>query len=204
MKLEAHEVVLVVGVRGTGKTHWAQREIVTDARRVVVWDPYGEYPCRESCTLDELCADSARLDREALSLAVVPSWRTPTDLCAEFETFADVAPTIPGGTVLVIDECRLLRGASELLIFMATQSRHWGDGVPLVLIAQRAVGVPPDARDQVSRVVSFRQSSPKDIAALVEQCGDAAQRVKSLPRFEFFAWDESQAFEETNTAGQAG
>jgi hypothetical protein len=95
--------------------------------------------------------------------------------------------------VLVVEECALLKRAPDALVYLATQSRHWG--VPLVLIAQRAVRIHIDAREQCSKIISFRQSSPDDVAALVERCGAKAERVLTLPRFKFWSWDESQAFE---------
>jgi thioesterase domain-containing protein len=76
---------------------------------------------------------------------------------------------------------------------LAVLSRAWG--VPLVLVAQRAVSIPKTAREQVSKLISFRQSSPDDIAALAERIGAKAEKVAKLPRYEFVAWDEAESFE---------
>jgi hypothetical protein len=192
MKLKSHDVVLVVGIRGAGKSYWIERHIVRKQKRVVVWDPHAEYKTQERKTLDELVQDANILDREALSLSVVPAWRRTSEVAEQFEIFTDLCASAEGLTI-VVEETGLLRHASESVECMACQSRHWDS--PLVLCAQRAVQVPKTAREQLSHVVSFRQSSPDDVEALVERCGDGANKVRTLPRREFWQWCEEDSFE---------
>lgn len=194
MKLQAHDVVVVVGIRGSGKTYWVRRNVVRKAGRVVVWDPHGEYETTERRTVDELLADPSPLDRERVHLAVVPAWQTPLDLAEEFQTFVELLGTCESMTV-VVDEVGLLRKhGAEWIELVACQSRHWE--CPLILVAQRAVQIPMTAREQMSHLVSFRQSSPADVAALVERCGDAADKVRALPRRQCWLWSEQDSFED--------
>jgi energy-coupling factor transporter ATP-binding protein EcfA2 len=192
MKLTAKDVLLVVGKRGAGKTTWVQKNIVKKSRRVIVFDPHAEYATQQRVNIDELCADSSVLDAEALSLGVTPKWHNSKDCSEQFELFADLMESAENA-VIVVDECRLLRRyAAEALDTISCQSRHWG--CPLVMVAQRAIQIPKDSREQASHIVSFLQSSPDDVAALVDICGEDAFGVKSLPRYESFAWCEDEAF----------
>jgi hypothetical protein len=192
VKLKAHDVLVVVGIRGAGKSYWIARHIVKRHVRVVVWDPHGEYQTVERCTLDELAQDPSRLDREALSLGVVPSWRTLGDLGEQFAIFADLCSSMEGVTIVVEEVGLLSRHAPEAIEFIACQSRHWE--CPIVLCAQRAMQVPKTAREQLSHLTSFRQSSPSDVAALVERCGEGADKVRTLPRRECWRWSEDESF----------
>lgn len=191
--LKPHDVALVLGIRGAGKSWWIQRHIVRKTPRVLVWDPHGEYQTTERRTLDELADDPSILDREALSLSVVPTYRRIGDVAEQFdEVFLDIAASAEGVTLVIEETGLLTRRATESVETIACQSRHWG--CPLVLCAQRATQIPKTAREQVSRIVSFRQSSPDDVAALVERCGDGANKVRSLPRRVPWQWCEADSF----------
>lgn len=192
MRLKPHHVVLVLGIRGSGKSYWIKKHIVKTGKRVVVWDPHGEYETRERHTLDELLERPSVLDREAVSLSVVPQWKTLTELAEEFEAFVELMASTEDLTI-VIEEAGLLRRAHEHLEALACQSRHWG--APLVICAQRAVQVPKTAREQLSHLVSFRQSSVSDVDALVERCGEEATKVRRLPRRESWQWCEEDSFD---------
>ena len=205
MQLEARDVLLVLGIRGTGKSQWTAREVVAAAPRVMVWDPHAEYPTTTRRNLDHILdaigADgcSPLLESAELSLSVVPTWRTRAELAEQFDLFVSLVESV-GGCVVVVEEAGLLQGnGRETLEYLATQSRHWQ--TPVVLVAQRATQISKTAREQATAIVSFRQNDPSDVDALVERCGAAAERVRSLPQFESFAWDESQAFDDSPTTG---
>ena len=209
MKLAAHDRVLVVGITGSGKSRFVKRAIVAKAPRVIVFDPHDEYS--DGATergrvvgvsgvvrvgLGELLNDPDKLD--AGRLAVVPSSLSPSGLAEEFADLLPVVATAQDGTVFVVEEVGLVRRhGAEALEVLACQSRHWG--VPLVLVAQRAAQVPPTARDQCSRVVSFRQIRPEDVQALAERIGPRADAIAKLPRGEFVAWSEEEEFQGEKT-----
>jgi len=196
MKLQPHERLLVVGITGAGKSSYVQK-IVKDAPRVVVWDYHGEYKELEQVTVDEF---SAKIENENdnLRVAVKPEAKDLDDVSSEFVAFADLLP-YSENHLTVIDEVGLLRGkAAGRLDYIATQSRHWSQ--PLVLVAQRATQIPKTAREQASKIVSFRQTSPDDVAALVDRIGEKAQRIKSLPRFQLVQWCADEEFEQPRPA----
>jgi hypothetical protein len=199
-KLAPHERKVVIGVTGAGKSHYVKHG---DARseRVVIWDPKDEYaddceegvPGVERVTLADFAARLDADDGDEMRLAVVPEWADPAELCDEFRAFAALVKTARDVT-LIVDEVALLRGAEGSLVMLAVLSRAWG--VPMVMLAQRAVSIPKTAREQASWIVSFRQSSPDDIDALSRVIGEEkAARVAKLPRRECIEWRETEAFE---------
>jgi hypothetical protein len=193
MKLDARERLLAVGITGAGKTTWVRDHIVRDAERIVAWDVHAEYGL-PTISLDELANDETILDEPRLRVAVVPDWEDPEDLSEQFVAFAGIMKTADSLT-LVVDEVGLLEGkALRRLVYLATQSRHWG--MPLVMVSQRAVQVPKTARDQATRIISFRQIDPEDIEALERRMGPRAQKIAKLPYHKFVGWDVSEVFRE--------
>jgi DNA helicase HerA-like ATPase len=97
-----------------------------------------------------------------------------------------------GTCTLIIEECAIIFRRGEILddwakrlIFMG---RH--QSVNLVLIAQRAAKIPIDIRSQASRVITFRQTEPDDVAAIAERIGfDARDEIPALPDLHCIDWD---------------
>lgn len=208
MRLRDEDCALILGIRGSGKSHYAKHRIVRGSERVVVWDPNAEYA--DACDLDEVSLEEFTreapelLESEKCRLSVVPEWDEPAELAEQFAEFRTELKAGPHerATLIVADECALLRQQGDgALVGLAAQSRHWR--MPLVLIAQRAMMVAPGARAQASLIVSFRQNDPKDIAALAERIGqERAAKVAALPRRRFVVWSEQEAFRETPRDGR--
>lgn len=209
MTLEPRDRVLVLGVTGSGKTHFVKHEVVARCPRVVVWDVHGEYATAdghgyrplERVTLDEL---GGVVDDPACRVAVVPEWAEPEELWAEFRDFAALIKE-SRDLVCVVDEVGLLSsggsgsgGAMGRLVMLATQSRHWR--VPLVMAAQRAVQVHPTAREQALTVVSHAQVSPRDLDALRDR-GFSDEDVRRIPTL---AQGERVVWRQTARRGGAG
>jgi energy-coupling factor transporter ATP-binding protein EcfA2 len=207
-RLEPHDVVLIVGKRGCGKSFLAKLIASSEmkaAARVAWFDPHDEYsqkgrkspqvnlgPLRDRVTVDELIEHPELLDAKNLSLAIVPDG-VPTDELAD--AFADIAE-------LIAATGRVTFGADELgeysdeaagtINSLATQSRHYETA--LILAAQRMTQIPKTARTQASIVHTFLQSNPEDLEALVKLTGDKdfAARVSRLPRRKHLTWRDSE------------
>jgi hypothetical protein len=61
------------------------------------------------------------------------------------------------------------RSGSGVIGALARNGRH--NRIAVVFVTQAAVEIPKSARRQMSRIVSFSQSDPADIAALESLCG---------------------------------
>lgn len=204
MRLEAHDVVLIVGKRGSGKSFRAKQlfgEAMAAGERVCVFDPHDEYsvhghktdqvnlgPLRKRCTVDELLDNRALLDDPKLSLAVVPRMRPRKALAQDL---ADVSTQVQlaGRITFGMDEVGEYNDiAEDDLISLATQSRHYS--VPVVYIAQRMVQVPLTARAQTSILLCGTQSNPADLDALKLLTGSPtfAAQVSRLPRRTLLEW----------------
>lgn len=182
--LLAHDVVCIVGKKGSGKSTRGKAlvaEQLDAGARAIAFDPNDEWsrhgkkkknvdlgPLRDRCTVDRLLAHPEWLDRADLSLAVVPDdWESSTQLADDLQALAEQVK-LSGDVVFVLDEVGLYRDAAqETLKVIGTQSRHWGiNGSPLVLIAQRMNLIEKSARDQCSMVITGVQTDPEDLDAI--------------------------------------
>ncbi len=203
-----------MGKRGSGKSHWFRSHVLPHEPRVITWDVHAEHSCDVRVTVDELTALLAGGPLAGgdgrWSIAVTPEDTFPEPCAAAFTELVHVLADV-GGYTLAIDEVGIIgKRAGEALEHVATQSRHYGErsgcfygerpGVPVVFLAQRAVQVPKTAREQASRIVTFRQDNSADVDALVERIGpEWGARVWTLnrERHEFVHWRED-APTETN------
>lgn len=209
VSITPQDVVLIVGKRGNGKSTAAKAicgELMRIEQPIAVYDLHDEYselgqasggvtlgPLTQRATVAELVERPELLDAHPLALAIIPD-KMPKQAAADFATLlAGIENT--GNVCLLLEELGVWAGhAEELVNYAATQSRHWGDGVPLVLVAQRAVQIPKTARTQATQLISFRQDDPADLAALAEIAGQPfADDVKRLRRGEFRHWRDDAA-----------
>jgi len=185
------EVVCIFGRRGSGKTYLARR-LVAGARRLVVWDPLGEWSrSRDLVAVDGLTGLRAAMRRRwrlGFRLALVPGGaelpRSLHALAAFLWAAQAPYPACPG-LALVVDEANLglpahrlgadLWGMSRLVL----QGRH--RGVALLAISQRPALVSMDLRGQAHRLVSFALPAGPDLAAMRPLLGQAAAELPHLP-----------------------
>lgn len=173
--------MIILGVPFTGKSFKA-KAIVRSAGRVLFFDPCGDYTeVALPITLDELAAAPEILLGELLALAVQPEGATPAELAAELEATVRLA-RLAKNLVLVLDEVGdYSREAESTLTRLARNGRH--DGIATVFVSQAAVDIPKTVRRMATRVFSFLQTDPDDLAALEKRCGTAfVQRVTTWRR----------------------
>lgn len=171
LRLPEHRVIL--GVPQSGKTTYAA-ELVARARRVVVFDPTGDYeslfPRWRVVSPPEL-EDPQVLEGEGkyrvLRVIVAAGRSEEYDLAEELVyTWARVKEA--GDLVFVADEVSLYKYGRALgaLRSMHMNGHKWG--IVTVLVSQRAVGVPLDCRATATHVHSFLQDSEDDLDALAD------------------------------------
>jgi DNA helicase HerA-like ATPase len=206
--LAPHEIVVIVGKRGSGKSHTAKAlcgEQVKAGQRIVAFDPHDEYsklgrksdavtlgPLKQRFTLAEVIANPLLLDDPKLCAAVVPSGRGGAELAADFRDFWQLCEDT-GGLIVVADEMGDYSAhAEETINHAATQGRHYG--VPCVFVAQRLTQVPKTARTQCSTLIVGVQNDPEDLKQLEKITGrdDLAALVAALPRRKFITWSDER------------
>lgn len=205
-RLEGHEVTIILGKRGSGKSHAAKQLCSSELRagaRVAVFDPHDEYsvhgratkavtlgPLPQRYTMDELLERPSLLDQKKLGASFVPRGRLRSQIAADFADFCRLI-LLTGNLTVVADEvgeyddtCR------DELETLATQSRHYE--MPVVLVAQRATQIPKTARSQASTISCGLQDEEDDIKALAKRCGkEFADRVSRLPRRTLIVWRDT-------------
>jgi hypothetical protein len=180
--LWAGDRVIVVGQVGSGKTHWTRTEIAAPAERCVVFDPAEDPQWLADgfrpWTVAELAAEPGLLAADNMRIVCHPR---PGDFAergslagakgAEVETLCDLVRAA-GDLVIVWDEVGDYdEEGADPLQRLARGSRH--QGVAVVFVSQCAIEIPKRCRRQATRIVSFLQSEPSDLATLADKCGEA-------------------------------
>lgn len=183
------EVILAVGRTGYGKTTWTNDYIKKFSRVIVADAGFGDYSIRRAGTYRELC-DSVQRGFFRVSYDTQPS-----DWPFVFEC-ARTAGEMGGPLHLVMEEAyragdpRLVQEYSEAI----NQGRHWG--LSIIAVSTRAAKIPTDFKAQVSKIIAFGQNLPNDVEYLSEFMGDAAERLRTLPRFHYLEWTPDGKIEE--------
>lgn len=212
-RLDAHEVVLVIGKRGSGKSYRAKELLARELKagaRVACFDPHDEYsrlgrpskqtnlgPLTQRVTVDQLLENPGVLDRPDLACAFVPRSKQRKAIAADFSEFQRLVINTGNLTVCADEVGEYDDVCRDDLETLATQSRHFE--MPVIFVAQRATQVPRGARSQASSILCGKQDEEDDVKALAKRCGkDFAERVSRLPRRTLIEWrDDTPTPKET-------
>lgn len=176
------DFIVVTGNQGFGKSVWGKLYCKTKSR-LFVSDPKAEYDA-------DFLTDPAEWMESVIS-GKAKTFRYGTYLPDELQMFGQAA-FASGNCVLVIEECALIfKRGEELhewarpLVFMGREQR-----VSLVLVAQRLAKIPIDIRSQASRVISFRQTEPDDVRAVIDRFGEIGEEIPALPPLTCLDWND--------------
>lgn len=181
MRLTNTDRYIVVGLTGSGKTYWTNRNIVSAHDTVACWDPHRNYDV--AYYRPDIRPQTTR------KWGVNHPFGSRKHFRAAFERFCGDAMRAQT-QVIIVEEVVLLTlaGAEDSLVTLATQARHSGSAV--VFVSQRWYNIPLTVRTQCSRVYSFQQTSAHDIDSLADNTGESRQKLRAkLPRLkrgEFF------------------
>lgn len=176
------DFIVIVGNQGFGKSTWAKHYAKTKPRRFV-FDPMRSY--------SGVDFDSDPSDWVPDFVTNPPkTFSRGTFIREEIEPLAYTAYAV-GDCVFIIEECAVvfqrgeqLQDWAKPLIFMGRHKR-----VSLVLIAQRAAKIPIDIRSQATRFISFRQTEPDDVSAVVDRIGEAGEELPYLEKLACIDWN---------------
>ena len=200
--------VIVVGLQQTGKSTLA-RTLTRGARRVIYYDPKGDYARRLGGRRGVLVVrpeEMEGIDGAARYLRVVVLGARDPDVDAADEVryvVRKVREWSEGrrelGIVLVLDELHLYSASAGSTLRSLLASGHgvapeYG-GVVSVLVSQRGVDLPLGCRALATRAYSFRQQHPDDLDRLEKEFGaDFRAEAKSWQAGEPPAFWEQEKF----------
>lgn len=167
-QLVRRDHVLVAGMPGCGKTPFAA-SLVEDARRVVAFDPTGEWAALGEVVPAEL-VDEVDLAGAFRRVVVVPD---EDSLHAAFRaTVAACRAAAPhGGLVLLVDEVGdLVPACTEELLGLHRNGHK--DGIATVFASPCMTDFPKRCRDTASRVYTFFQKNHADRTAMANEYGE--------------------------------
>lgn len=177
------DFIVVVGNQGQGKSVWS-KAYADGQKRLLVYDPLQSYRADFQTDPEEWVEDIIR-DGSDFRFGSGYPW--------ELSMLGNAAYAA-GNCTFVVEECALIfKRGEELqdwakpLVFMGRIQR-----VSLVLIAQRASKIPMDIRSQASRIITFRQTEPADVSALIDRIGEDAETIPDLPPLTCIDWEEGK------------
>lgn len=180
------EVLQINGQTGSGKSYLAARLFEQEDRAVVAESGFSEFPAKSFRTftamMDYLAGLGAFTDKS------VPFRVSYSPRLGE-EPFMFRLALELGFCSLWLEEADRFGDPKQVRDYneVVTRGRHYG--VSLVVIATNPVRIPTEVRRQATRIISFRQFHPADVAALAEIMGPAAEEVPRLPDFVALEWN---------------
>lgn len=185
------DVICVCGVTGSGKTTWA-RLFADPVRRLFVYDLAASFRAQYAPVADiARVQSSGDLRNKNFRLGVYSPYDAEAlTACAYME----------GDCLLILEEistlykigARDVGGPLQEAILLGRHRR-----VSILAIAQRITNIPIILRSQASRIISFRQQEPNDVAALREFLGRDALRLPSLPDLHCLDWNKGRVTDYT-------
>ena len=176
------KIICIFGKRGSGKSTLAKR-FLQEKRRVIVFDPLGEYSGEQFSHLGELLA---RI-RNRKSFFVV---YRPRDARAEFPWLARIAYEV-GSLWLVAEEISWAISPAKMpepVEVLIRYGRH--RDVDLLGISRRPAEVNRDLTANANEIYIFRTHEPRDIAYFRSIIGSDADTLPNLAPFKPYIWKD--------------
>lgn len=175
---KVRDVVLVFGQTGMGKTLWT-RKYIRALKRVIILDPLSEYD--GATTFEEFSDLVSHVESNNVFRVGYPNM-------TDFDRLCDLARCIDQCTLVceesqrIIPPRMLLSESFEDLIYRGRHTR-----TSLILVAQRASTVNIAVRSQWSRMVTFRQTEPRDLSWIEDATGlEIEKEISGLDKWEYY------------------
>lgn len=171
------KVIIIFGKTGTGKTYLAKK-IIEQYSRVMIFDRMGEYRnCLVIETLDDFI-NYFSLVPESFIVAC------RFEVLSDYE-YAAKACEIIGNLLLVLEEATgYLTSRKEVDCYMSLILHGRHNGISLLGISQRPMGISINFRDMSTTRISFAQDSPESIAYLT-QWGFNGEEILNLKEYAY-------------------
>lgn len=184
------DVIMVLGKRGHGKSTWVSRYIKT-LRRVLVYDTLVEPTYKELEHIHDFVEFVKRLAKNPPYFRIAYHDFGDISMEEDFDRFIRACLAIENITV-VVEEVDLFASSHSMPIplqRLVSIGRH--KEISFIAISRRPHAVHPLIRSQTNRMISFKQTEPRDIDYLRELIGEKADQIPKLSKYKFVEWDDS-------------
>lgn len=171
-------VILVFGMRGTGKSYFVKNYLIPQHDRYLIYDNQGEYS--EGVVFYEI--DKLKeFWREHYKGKFRIIYRPINH--DDFSTICDLV-YLCGNMLFVVEEIDLVAGSYDQDIsFQTVLKRGRHTNVSMIGISQRPFGINRTITSQAKEIYSFCQKEPRDIQYLKYYLGNEAEIIQSLPKY---------------------
>lgn len=179
------KIILILGIRGTGKSTKA-KELLSTRSRVLVFDTLCEYNDAEGIICEDmhtLCDTWRKLSINGKNFRLIYQ---PLDFDQDFPAICELV-FIHGDMTFLVEEIDTLftRAVDYRFLNIVQRGRH--AGIELIGVTQRPYAIPPILRSQCKELYTFKQFEDRDINWLKGIIGEIAEQVRKLNQFEFIA-----------------
>ncbi len=185
-KIRDREVLVVVGQQGFGKTVYSKKTVET-RKRSLIFDPTGGFDGLTPDDPDEMIEYVG--GHEMFRVRMTNQLNLPV--------LYALANGV-GNCTVVIDEAQRIvpAGKHEIdlgLLDLIYRGRHPESGpVDLIIIAQRPTTIHIAIRSQWTRLISFRQTEPADIAWMEQTSGVTFEGIRDFQVFDYYEVRQGQ------------
>lgn len=209
-------VTCVFGMTQSGKSHLVERKIIPLHKRVLVFD---KAPCfhphpkgvlknvfsmeggYENWALDKAVAVAAG-SFNAFSIGLRPDPRSVKTIQDSFKSVARLAIYLGKKVRSIAPEERILFVVDEADFicsnsFQPAEVKHLvnvgrHDNVDSLFIARIPQRIHGDIKANASRIISFKIQTAPQIGFFLENFGrETAQKIRNLPQYHFFTWEDT-------------
>lgn len=175
---------LVYGTRRQGKSTLALALAVERARRVLIFDPNGQFPVVQSIRIEDipdwLAVSTSALEENPSSYHVVRVGPFDTEYVpVAFEQFSEILYQVPDISVIV-DEAHMLQGPQSLDPNLDRWNRRSPASVTVIQTTHRIVDAHPDSRYHADNVFFFFTDNTLELKTIAKHFGQEVS--DSIPR----------------------
>lgn len=171
-------VILVFGMRGTGKSFFVKQKLLPVYPRQLIYDNQGEY--KDGIIFYDL-AKLKKFWAENYDKKFRMIFRP-----LNHDDFSEICRLVYlcGNMLFVIEELDLVAGSYDNDIdFQTVLKRGRHTNITLLGISQRPYGINRTITSQAKEIYSFCQKEPRDVQYLKNYLGNDSEIIQSLPQY---------------------
>lgn len=185
-----NEIVIILGRKGSGKTHLA-RQMAAEASRMIVFDPQRQFSAEGVVINDGLSLAEylSLIQNNSFRIVYQPVMTVRGDVDLLLQEFNFVSRCVGRlrDVFFVIDEIDRCVGRDYVFKNLIQTGRH--RQISIVATTIRYTDATRDMTAQADTIISFQCTEPGDVRYFRERLGDIAERLPSLPLYHYVRKD---------------